>query len=260
MPQTFRDRGTYQIAILVQDYPDNQESERAKEGDIVGIRRDDAPAVGLKENSNLLWMRIDGEDSSFIGRLADLNKEGVNRFDKRQYCIPLKRIKEIYPWVDLNRIRDPNDIYQPFMEVTEPETHEEIFAGLNTASFTTGKPGTFRIPIVEQLSLITSISITNLPPGYTWSEPFTTWENNARTLGNRVAEQMHGREKIRDERRDRNILGPLIEIRNGSNQLTDTTCDITIEGLLLGPGEYITKERPMDLEGLVFDKAKMEYI
>ena len=40
-------------------------------------------------------------------------------FDKRRYCIPFKRLPA---FVDLARVRDPGDLYQPFVGVSTDTT------------------------------------------------------------------------------------------------------------------------------------------
>jgi len=40
--------------------------------------------------------------------------------EKRRYCIPLDRLKVVAPWLDLARVRDVSQRYQPFIPI-DPE-------------------------------------------------------------------------------------------------------------------------------------------
>lgn len=106
-----------EIAILTQNYNDHLH-ERAKEGDIIAIRKPHN-CIGTKEQTNYLWLRIEGLEELELELLNEENYEGNVRFEKRRYCIPLHRLKEVYPAFDITRARDMLDKYQPFMIIDE---------------------------------------------------------------------------------------------------------------------------------------------
>jgi len=104
--------------------------EHIQEGDVVAVR----PAqvgIGMKEAGLWLWLLIDGLEESQYTPLTDpvyepFDPTGIYKprsaypvFDKRRFCIPLARIKQLIPTFDLDRARDPNDPYQPFYAMDE---------------------------------------------------------------------------------------------------------------------------------------------
>jgi len=120
MPPDHRDYRAMEVCILGRDLPNLPSGhERAKEGDF-GIR-EPLGYIGTKEASHRLWLLIEGLDLSDMLELKNIFIEGVGPdapvYEKHQYCIPLKRLKEVAPFVDLARVRDPNDKYQPFLPV-----------------------------------------------------------------------------------------------------------------------------------------------
>lgn len=86
--------------------------ERKTVGDIIAIRKPGI-GIGLKEMSGYLWLRIEGLEENDMARLID----PIEGFDKRRYCIPFDRLKAIIPSLDINRAKDLNDKYQPFLSV-----------------------------------------------------------------------------------------------------------------------------------------------
>jgi hypothetical protein len=268
MPQTYRDSHIYEVAVLVKDYVDDGEHERARAGDIIAVRREDTShgGVGYAEMSGILWLRIDGGDTNVLGQMTGALTEADPqiRYNKRRFSIgppsdPFRRLKQLRPSLDLNRVVDPNDMYQPFLSINEPDDVTETFVGLDTSTVRVTVPGTFRVPITEAYNTIDDLQVTNLPAGWTWTEPFQQWLADAKAWGGRKGEVVYGRENIKNARRNRLRQGPLLHMFNDVQQLADTTCDITITGDKVGVGEYTSKEPPFDYEGLVFDKKKMEY-
>jgi len=130
MPESFRDYPVVEAAILVRgSVPLASGHERAQEGDIGLVRRPFA-FIGRGERSRLLWLRLEGLDWNEIGILNIVNAEPLNDldgsvYDKRRYHIPLDRLKQIARFRDLARVRDINDVYQPFMNIDE-ETGEVL--------------------------------------------------------------------------------------------------------------------------------------
>ena len=125
-----------EVAIALQNAPDDPGGERMKEGDIIALRLP-ALSVGQAEGKLFLWLRLDAliERSQF-DLLTDMVREpgpvtGVI-FDKRRYCIPLARIQILYPAFNLTRARDPDDLYQPFLYV-DPEDYKYTTTSQNVA-------------------------------------------------------------------------------------------------------------------------------
>ena len=120
MPEDHRDYSVLEVAIYIRDLPNTVGGERVKEGDIIAIR-EPLGYIGKSEAAQFLWLLIEGLDISDMFHFKDSFTEGdgqdAPRYEKRQYCIPLKRLKEVAPFVDLNRVRDGGDKYQPFLPV-----------------------------------------------------------------------------------------------------------------------------------------------
>jgi len=114
---------TREIAIAVfQKAP-----EHIQEGDLVTVRPPTA-GIGMKEAKLWLWILVDGVGSIMLDAAVyepydptGIYKPRSNyiRYDKRRYCAPLARIKQLYPALDLDRARDPGDAYQPFYTLDE---------------------------------------------------------------------------------------------------------------------------------------------
>jgi len=80
---------------------------RAQEGDIIAVR---APlnVIGTKEGNDFLWLLID--DSQLPS--ASLRGESI----KYRYNLPLAAVAAAHPTIDLERVRNPNDRYQPLRD------------------------------------------------------------------------------------------------------------------------------------------------
>lgn len=100
----------YEIAIQTIDYP---EPGRAKAGDIICVRPATG-AIGKKEQGVLLWVTVDIADSRIVAGLTDQNS---TKGEKRRFSIPLTRLKSIMSSLDLARVANPKDNYQPFVSV-----------------------------------------------------------------------------------------------------------------------------------------------
>lgn len=81
---------------------------RAQAGDIIDIR-DPIGGIGLKEGKDYLWILL---DESVIPKLSEL-RDSLQRY---RFQVPLAAIKNRFPQVDLARLDDPNDWYQPFLD------------------------------------------------------------------------------------------------------------------------------------------------
>lgn len=89
----------FEVALSVA----NRGVGRVQEGDIV-VARNPLGFIGTKEGKNFLWIQLDTTLT-----LEELNERG--RDSKRRRHIPLDNISGI----DLARVRDTNDEYQPLL-------------------------------------------------------------------------------------------------------------------------------------------------
>jgi len=103
--------------------------DRSQEGDIVNIRPLIINRTGVDLTKRYLLVPVEGfdhwefRDTPICEGMANIDRhwaiEGKDRFtikhyDKRRFCIPLHRLKLVYPALDLDRCRDMDDSYQPF--------------------------------------------------------------------------------------------------------------------------------------------------
>lgn len=124
---TRRDYPIRELALSLEDAaPLASGSERTLVGDIVACRIPNI-GIGLAEAHRYLWMRIDGFEQLDMDRLKMTLTEprdderiidGATRFDKRRFCIPLKRLKQRIDF-DVSKALDPTVIYQPFQPIDE---------------------------------------------------------------------------------------------------------------------------------------------
>lgn len=121
MPETFREYPVREITLSVTDEnPLASGHERKMAGDIISCYK---PGVGTgrKVVSTYLILRVEGFERSQFDRICQPMEESAPDFffDKRRYCIPFERLKIYMPRLDLDRVRDPDDIYQPFVPLDE---------------------------------------------------------------------------------------------------------------------------------------------
>ena len=98
--------------------------ERKQEGDIISIR-EPVGFIGFKEAETYLWLKLEGLEEDEMNLLIESLYDGGEVYDKRRYLISLDRLKELEPTFDLNRARDVDDLYQPFLTLDE-DTHQLI--------------------------------------------------------------------------------------------------------------------------------------
>lgn len=122
MGETNPNYPTMEIALAMENAPDNVPgAERKKIGDIITIRKP-GTAIGSQEGKRFLWLRIDGlEENAFAVFTQQVyeptDPETGTPFDKRRYCVPLGKLQTLYPALNQIRARDANDFYQPFILV-----------------------------------------------------------------------------------------------------------------------------------------------
>lgn len=104
----------YEIAIQAFDYPG---PHRAKAGDIVCVRPP-THAIGLLEQASLLWITVDIPDPRIISDITQPRIDASGRLaEKRRFRVPLTRLKTLMSAMDLDRVANPTDNYQPFVGV-----------------------------------------------------------------------------------------------------------------------------------------------
>ncbi len=131
MAQTYRDERVREFGLITRDHHDFG-NERVKAGDIAAARllshgnshgevgTGINAATGLRANicerCDVLWLRVESieYDLGNIDWTASI-EEGDVRYEKRRYCIQLDDLKVWMPRLDLARVADKADQYQPFM-------------------------------------------------------------------------------------------------------------------------------------------------
>ena len=104
-----------EIAISLVDYaPLSSGHERALVGDIVAVRKP-SDGIGRKEANIFMWLRVEGLEENEMFMLTN----EVDGYDKRRYCIPLEKIKELKSDFNEQLALDSNTIYQPFLTIDE---------------------------------------------------------------------------------------------------------------------------------------------
>lgn len=90
---------------------------RAKAGDVIAIRphRD---AIGTKELRQFLMVTMDIADPRILDGLDMPNIDAKGQLvSKRRFQIPLTRLKDLMSSLDLSRVADSRDPYQPFVNI-----------------------------------------------------------------------------------------------------------------------------------------------
>ena len=123
MGQTNRKYPIREVALSLENAPDNDSgTERKKLGDVVVVRNPHF-VIGRLEAKPYLWLRLEGlEENEFSEIKLRVHLDGDDakeRFDKCRYRIPLHRLKQVFPAFDIARAVDLDDIYQPFLTVDE---------------------------------------------------------------------------------------------------------------------------------------------
>lgn len=135
MAGTFKHYDIKEVAIRTVHKEDLGNSETIKIGDIIAMR-EPHHCIGAEEGTRFLWLRLEGLEDAGWPKLSQVIQDpdydeaklqlrqlslGVitelswTVYDKRRCCIPFHRLKEVCPWLDLNRVLDPEDYYQPFV-------------------------------------------------------------------------------------------------------------------------------------------------
>ena len=145
MAETYRDRSLFLVAVSGITQRDVGGGERLREGDIRAVARAHPRmhvGTGHAQRCEVLWLYLETFGEIDLDRLTASQEEQGVRYDKRRYCIPLARLRRLSPTLDLARVRDPLDCYQPFLsgldqDIPESYRYDEIGALLDSegASF-----------------------------------------------------------------------------------------------------------------------------
>ncbi len=134
MAQTFRDVTPYLVAVAGITQPDVGGGERLREGDIRAVAWAHPQmhvGTGQAQRCEVLWLYLETFGEIELDRLVGGNEEQGVTYDKRRYCIPLPRLRALAPTLNLARVRDPTDCYQPFLgdidqDIPENYRYDEI--------------------------------------------------------------------------------------------------------------------------------------
>lgn len=87
---------------------------RAQAGDLIAIR-EPLGGIGAKEGHDFIWLLV---DESELPDPSELRGEAT----KNRYRLPLQAlVAQAQEAIDLARVQDPDDHYQPFLD-TDPAT------------------------------------------------------------------------------------------------------------------------------------------
>lgn len=111
-----------EVCIAAHDFPGG--AHRAKEGEIVCVR-DPLGHVGKKEQGDFLWLLMDEAD---IGEFTALKTGATRKY------VDLADLKTRHPALDLTRVRDGRDKYQPMIDPSP--TDGRFRAAVQTTSVT----------------------------------------------------------------------------------------------------------------------------
>ena len=85
---------------------------RAQAGDVIVVRNPKG-GIGRQEGRNYLWLLI---DESELANIVTINNGPAFKYRNN---IPLAALKTLYPDLDLTRVADNRDWYQPFRDTDE---------------------------------------------------------------------------------------------------------------------------------------------
>lgn len=90
---------------------------RAQAGDIIDIRTPKG-SIGVKEGKDFIWLLIEERE---LPSRAELRAEAGTEKFKFRFCLPPAQLKILLPRLDLGRLADPDDWYQPCLDC-DPQT------------------------------------------------------------------------------------------------------------------------------------------
>lgn len=92
---------------------------RVQEGDILDVR-DPIGGVGVSaaETQWVVWLLMDESEVPAREALKSADDPSNNKY---RYQLPLAALKSALPALDLDRLRDADDAYQPFVD-SDPQT------------------------------------------------------------------------------------------------------------------------------------------
>ena len=168
MGQTNRQYPIFEVAPLCHNLPPCGAGERAMEGDIIAIRPP-GQGAGRKERTRFLWLRLQGLEENEMGQLTTPLEEDGIIYDKRRYGIPLARLKQLHPSLDLVRTRNSTDIYQPFSNGIDEDltpgrmTYADVLTTLQGEGNTLAQAQSILAPLIAHIKLTQQREVHRLP-------------------------------------------------------------------------------------------------
>ena len=89
----------------------SDDSGGIQEGDIIATRNE-LRRCGREEMSSYLFILVTAAEEDDL-----LYLQSGDDFFRRRFCAPFHKLQAYFPALNLSRVRDKNDIYQPFVEV-----------------------------------------------------------------------------------------------------------------------------------------------
>lgn len=278
MAEIYRDYHPMEIAIRVfGSSPHTDHKFRIAEGDIILSRRT-GPGIGKQERCGKLWLTVEGLNDEEMERLDDNLYESLTNdkiiFEKRRYSIPLERLKQVVPSLDLVKVKDTSLCYQPFMPIEEETIVVNTVENINTVDMPTrSTTGWVRLPIPQgtiaknPTSDCCKVEITiHSPVGATWEWPWKTWNQVWQTGGRDALKAYFNTDKwgtiqklMKDELAAC-VFGPMIAFKDSQGQPIDVNFSYTVTAALQGMGRVLTSAPPLSVHGLILDKMTMRYL
>lgn len=254
------------IAIATGTRPEQvQGADSMTEGDIVAVHPS-SDGIGTGEFNAWLWVMVTGPDDEVLKNLSQpwydsVDDDGIGQdpLAKFRYKIDFDVLAEREPTLDLVRVRDPLDSYQPFCDASW--SVRDTITGTQDDAVREGQ-GMYRLPVPWAIIVnhgqdvdpaypekSPCVDWVSLPSGYTWSFPW-----GAR-MADRQAPQWTKVEMPRMA-----TGGPLIFIMDDQLSLADTNFSYEMRVKQVGAGEFISKNEPILINGLVWDKQLGVYL
>lgn len=127
-----REYKTFVMVLSTRSLGEPNGIDRVQTGDVTAVRNRGS-GIGGSTLATYLYLLVNGLERLEMERLThsvgepfredgeydpDL-RPGSKRLDRHRYCVPFDRLKEYVPRIDVARILDVTDPYQPFMPVND---------------------------------------------------------------------------------------------------------------------------------------------
>lgn len=275
MPETYLQSSVWEAALSVHSRtPHHKDIPCHEEGDIISVRKE-SYRIGSGEFAQHLWVCLTGLDDNLMPLLAKPWVDGEHVIAKRRYGIPFDRLKDALPLLDIAKVQNTDVPYQPCVQSEHIQDLTQTGVDVDMAvSPGTVAEGWIRIPFPSSIECLhgqdafTKLSDSSptivqmvVPTGWSWDFPwkrrmamdrdelkaeFGTWKAAYTWMRNETATMCTD--------------GPLINIRNPEGESKNAVISYVVKAKALGVGRYYHKTPPLDVAGLIYDKAKQSYI